>query len=214
MSLCATTPYPIIFVDVEPFARDTDYPTNTAFVGCSDKEIGEKAGRYVARIIDRRSPNPPTVLVVAANTQLNRQRQFVRVLANTHPQATVIVDEDGLFARDRARDIVRRRLAELSRQNRPVDVIFCTSDEMALGALDALHAPDAGDASSRVRVVGVDGTREARALINSGGSPLCATVVQDPARVAERAVDLMERKLRGDDVPHRNHLPVDLYALD
>ncbi len=214
VTLCAKAPYPIIFVDVQPFAHDADYPTNTAFVGCSDELIGEKAGRYTARIIERSPAAHPTVLVIATNTHRGRQRRFVDVLTGTCPQATVIVDEDGLFARDRARDIVRRRLAELARQNRPVDVIFCTSDEMALGALDALYAPDAGDQARGVRVIGVDGTREALALINSGGSPLCATIVQDPARVAERAVDLMERKLRGDDTPKRNHLPVELYALD
>ncbi|EIV91474.1 LacI family DNA-binding transcriptional regulator [Frankia sp. QA3] len=53
VSLCAALRYPIIFVDVEPFARDADYPGNTAFVGCSDQEIGERAARYLASVLGR-----------------------------------------------------------------------------------------------------------------------------------------------------------------
>jgi ABC-type sugar transport system substrate-binding protein len=46
------------------------------------------------------------------------------------------------------------------------DYIFCTNDEMALGAVDALRIADIGNDGSVV-VVGVDGTPEAKALIDS-----------------------------------------------
>ncbi|WP_261570821.1 sugar ABC transporter substrate-binding protein [Frankia gtarii] len=212
-SLCAALRYPIIFVDVEPFARDADYPRNTAFVGCSDQEIGERAACYLAGVLDQ-SDASPHVLVVAADRHHDRQRRFVRALTAECPGATVLVDEDGLFDRARAAAIVRHRLAESAVRQRRFDAIFCTSDEMALGALDALRVAAVAGTDGPALVVGVDGTAEARALIGGGGSPLCATVVQDTARVAERAVDLMERKIRGDSVRVRHCLDVRLITSD
>jgi len=65
-----------------------------------------------------------------------------------------------------------------------------------------------------VPVIGVDGTSEVVALVDSGASPLCATVVQDHVRLAEHAVELMERMTRSEPVPVRTFLPVDLYSSD
>lgn len=212
-SLCATLRYPIIFVDVEPFTRDADYPANTAFVGCSDQDIGERAARYVARALGRGDAGVD-VLVVGADMRHDRQRRFVRVLTEARPGVSVTVDEDGPFARDRAYDIVRHRLAESTALRRRYDAIFCTNDEMAFGALDALRVAAAAGTVGPTLVVGVDGTMEARALINAGDSPLRATIVQDTARVAERAVDLMECKIRGDAVRVRHSLDVALFTRD
>jgi ribose transport system substrate-binding protein len=78
---------------------------------------------------------------------------------------------------------------------------------LALGAIDALLA----DGTTTVTVVGVDGTPEARALIDTGQSPLRATVVQDSYRVSEIAVDLLEKMLRGEQVPVRTLLAGELY---
>lgn len=111
----------------------------------------------------------------------------LRALCRTVPYPIVFVDNTGEFARRRARDIVQRRLAEFADSSRP--------------------GPD----GHITTIVGVDGTREARALIDAG-SLLRATVVQDPTRLAESAVDLMECLIRGEDVPRHNLLPIHLYS--
>ncbi len=72
------------------------------------------------------------------------------------------------------------------KQNGHIDVIFCTNDEMALGAADALLFGDT--ATPETIIVGVDGTPQARALIGPGIEPLRATVVQNAYKVAETAL--------------------------
>jgi hypothetical protein len=46
-------------------------------------------------------------------------------------------------------------------------------------------------------VIGIDGTAEARALIDSGQSPLRATVVQDMHRMANHVVDVLLKLRQG-----------------
>jgi ABC-type sugar transport system substrate-binding protein len=60
----------------------------------------------------------------------------------------------------------------------------------------------------------VDGTPDARALIEARPSPLRATVVQDSYKVAEAAVALMERMLRNEHVPLRTRVPTEILARD
>jgi ribose transport system substrate-binding protein len=91
--------------------------------------------------------------------------------------------------------------------------IFCTNDEMALGAVDALRIAGVGNDGSVV-VVGVDGTPEAKALIDSQTTPLCATVVQDSCQMAEIAVDRLVRMNRGDAVKVRTYLKPYVYKAD
>jgi ribose transport system substrate-binding protein len=60
-------------------------------------------------------------------------------------------------------------------------------------------------------VVGIDGVLEARTLIDTGDSPLRATVVQDTHRLAVGAVDLLVKMHRGQAVPQRTILTAELY---
>ncbi|HEV7647095.1 MAG TPA: substrate-binding domain-containing protein [Actinophytocola sp.] len=106
--------------------------------------------------------------------------------------------------------MVGRQLRDLGNAGRKLAVVFCTNDEMALGAVDALLA-DGSELANSVAVVGVDGTPEARALIDTGRSPLRATIVQDPYRISEIAVDLFERMVKGERVRVRTRLPVEVY---
>ena len=87
------------------------------------------------------------------------------------------------------------------------DAVFCTNDEMALGAVDALRATD----SPGTVVIGVDGIAEARTLIDSGTSPLRATVVQDCDRLAESAVNALERMHHRRGTPARDILTAEVY---
>ncbi|ADP80453.1 sugar ABC transporter substrate-binding protein [Pseudofrankia inefficax] len=210
---CRNASVPVVFADVDPFRNESDYPPNAAFVGYRPEQIGERAADFVADQLRREGRANPVVLVIAGRGQTGRQRRFVEVMRDRCPQAEIVLDEEGGFVRRRARDIARRKLTSLGQQGRSVDMIFCTSDEMALGAVDAVQMFASGGGAA-AQVIGVDGTSEVVALVDSGVSPLCATVVQDHARLAEHAVDLMERMMRAEPVPVRTFLPVDLYSRD
>jgi ABC-type sugar transport system substrate-binding protein len=102
--------------------------------------------------------------------------------------------------------------AELDAADRRLHAVFCTNDEMALGATDALLF--AGIPWTDTVVAGVDGTPDARALIEAAPSPLRATVVQDSYKVAEAATALMERMLRNEPVPKRTSVPTEILTSD
>jgi len=210
---CRSASVPVVFADVEPFRNEIDYPPNAAFVGYHAEHIGERAADYVADHLRRGGRTNPAVLVIAGRGQTGRQRRFAEVIRERCPQAEIVLDEEGGFVRRRARDIARRALTSFDQQGKSIEVIFCTSDEMALGAVDAVQMFSSGGRRA-AQVIGVDGTSEVVALIDSDVSPLCATVVQDHVRLAEHAVDLIERMTRAEPVPVRTFLPVDLYSRD
>jgi ABC-type sugar transport system substrate-binding protein len=199
---------PVVMMDVEPFGDERDYPPNTAFVGYDAGGLGECAAGWVVSQLAVAGECEPIILVVGSRGQRKRQQRFVEVIKNKAPTARVIVHDDGEFARMRARRVVGRCLRELRGEGRVPTVIFCTNDEMALGAVDALLF----EGSATPIVVGVDGTPEATALIDTGQSPLRATVVQDAYLVSETAVDLLERLLKGEHVAIRTLLQGKLYT--
>jgi ABC-type sugar transport system substrate-binding protein len=93
-------------------------------------------------------------------------------------------------------------LRRLSASGKKLDAVFCTNDEMALGVTDALRFADEPWVED-IAVAGVDGTPQARALMDAGPGPLRATVVQDSFKVAETAVGLLEKLIRKEPVPGR-----------
>lgn len=205
---CAEFSKPVVMMDIEPFADERNYPANTSFVGYDAALIGECAADWVVDELTTMGETAPVVMVIGAGGQQGRQQRFVEVIKTKVPRSRVILDNDGSFARMRARRIVGRRLRELRAEGCVPTIIFCTNDEMALGAVDALLT----EGVTTTTVVGVDGTPEAKALIDNGQSPLRATVVQDAYRVSEIAVDLLERMLRGDRVLVRTLLAGEVYT--
>lgn len=212
VSFCASVSYPLVFVDVEPFDELADYPSNSAFVGCSADAIGQRAAIFIAEEARKSSIDSPGVLVVGSQTQKRRQSAFVEELKLRLARAEVVVDDDGDFVRTRAREVVRRNLRVAAMSGIDIRFIFCTSDELALGAVDAIHAARVGDGYA-ISVVGVDGTPEVRALIDSGGTPLQATVTQDSYRIAEVAVELLSKKARH-EAASRTYFKPGLYTRE
>jgi ribose transport system substrate-binding protein len=120
----------------------------------------------------------------------------------------ITTDDRCAFVRSRAYDAVRAHVRQLD-PRQCLDAIFCTNDEMALGAVDALSA--AAPATQATLVVGVDGVLEAIALIDTADSPLRATVVQDTHRLAVSVVDLLVKMHNGHTVPKRTILSAEIY---
>jgi inositol transport system substrate-binding protein len=77
-------------------------------------------------------------------------------------------------------------------------VIICLNDDMAMGALEAIHA--AGVPSGRIKVLGFDATPEALSRIQQG--EMSATVEQRPAQQVQTAVQQAVAAIRTGAQPH------------
>ncbi|MFJ7217593.1 sugar ABC transporter substrate-binding protein [Amycolatopsis sp. NPDC098790] len=205
-AFCRDFRLPVVFSDLEPFPRESDYPARTAFFGYDTGELGELAGNWLVKRL--RGKTGPRVLIVASREHDSRQQRCEKVLRAALPDVGITVEDHCDFVRSRAYNAVRAHLRQLP-EGRRLDAIFCTNDEMALGAVDALlSAPSA--ATRETVVIGIDGVLEARTVIDAGG-PLRATVVQDTHRLAVGAVDLLVKMHRGHAVPRRTILDAELY---
>jgi ABC-type sugar transport system substrate-binding protein len=204
---------PVVFVDAEPFESEDAYPPGTAFVGCDDAEIGSAAARWAAGYLRRHHVTRPAVLVINGVRYQQRELMFRQLLGSEMP-GTQFITCCGQFDRVKAREAARTELRRLEAAGKKLHAVFCTNDEMALGVTDALlHASHLPWARETV-VAGVDGTPDARAQIEAGPSPLRATVAQEPSKVAEAAVGLMEKMIRKEQVPIRTSVPVEILARD
>jgi ribose transport system substrate-binding protein len=205
-AFCRKVRLPVVFTDIEPFAEESAYPENAAFVGYDTGALGELAGRWLVRRL--RGNAHPRVLVIASREHRARQQRCAEALRLGLPDVSITVDDSAGFVRSRAVRAVRAYLRDLDPGQR-LDAIFCTNDEMALGAVDALAAGSPATASTVV--VGIDGVREAKVLIDTVDSPLRATVEQDDHKMAACVVDVLEKMRRGEQVASRHFLEAEVY---
>jgi ribose transport system substrate-binding protein len=206
VTFCRKSHLPVVFTDLEPFDNEHEYPQNTAFVGYDTGKLGELAGKWLAKRL--RDKARPHVLIIASSEHSTRQQRCKQILQSALPDMLIRTDESCAFSRARARDAVRAYIQQLGR-GQELHAIFCTNDDMALGAVDALSTPS--PATRATIVVGVDGILEAKELIDSGDSPLRATVVQDTKRLASNIVEILEKMHRGRGVPKRTILQPEVY---
>lgn len=172
-------------------------------------QVATLAGKWLGKHLQ--GLDRPRVLIVASREHCARQQRCEHVLRSGLPDVLITVNDQCAFRRSRAYAAVRAYLQSLG-SGRRLDAIFCTNDEMALGAVDAL-SPSTSATRATV-VVGIDGVLEARTLIDSAASPLRATVVQDARRLAGNIVDVLDKMHRGRHVPRRTILPAEIYDLN
>jgi ribose transport system substrate-binding protein len=209
---CGEAGLPVVFVDASPFDDGNPYPPGTAYAGCDDGQIGAAAARWVARYLHGKRIRRPGVLIINGGHYPRREQMFREQLEAEVPDVQQISACAG-FDRPQATQVVAAQLRQLEAAGRRIHAVFCTNDEMALGASDALlfaGIPWTAD----VIVTGVDGTPDARASITAGPGPLRATVVQDSYKVAEAAAGLLERMLRKEPVPEQTSVPVEVFTRD
>jgi ribose transport system substrate-binding protein len=205
ITFCRKSRLPVVFTDIEPFDRADEYPENSAYVGYDTGELGELAGQWLVRQL--RHTDHPHILIIASCEHNARQQRCEKVLRAARPDVSITTNDQCAFIRSRAYGAVRSHIRDLDPGQR-LDAIFCTNDEMALGAVDALSPT-----TQATVVIGVDGIVEARTLIDSGQSPLRATVVQDADRLTGNVVDLLLKMRRGDKVKKRTILPGEIYEV-
>ena len=166
------------------------------FIGSDDCALATEITRYIAR---RLAPGSRVVILEghpASGTTHERARGIRAGLAE-FPQVVVAASVRG----DYQRDIACRALGQLISEGLQFDAVIAANDTMALGAIDAL-----GSAKPTPPVVGVNAIPEAIAAIKAGR--LLATVDFDAMKMACIATEAAIRHLRGEAIPPRILLPV------
>jgi ribose transport system substrate-binding protein len=180
------------FVNPIPVGRCVTY------VGSDDASLGHAiAGHLFAHLHGR-----GRVLLgsgpVASVTSIARVNAFQEAAAK-HPGIAIAGSCVGDYVREVARDAVARWLAA----NEAPDACLAANDVMALGALDALRA-----ARRKAAVAGVNAIPEAIAAIKGG--EMLATADFNAMRMAYLATECAVRHLRGEPVPEKIELPVEI----
>jgi ribose transport system substrate-binding protein len=175
-----------------------------AHIASDNRQGGRLLGAFLAERLGGRGAvailDQPTITSVQ-----ERVAGFREALA-AYPGITIVAApavERGL------RDVAKQKTDNLLTSGRPLDAIFGSNDDCALGALAAVQA--AG--RQGILIVGYDATPEARTAI-AGGTPLLADAVQHPAEIGRRTVETVAAHLRGETVPPVIAVPVSLVTRD
>jgi diguanylate cyclase (GGDEF)-like protein len=170
---------PVFFFNVP---RKIEGAKVVSYIGYRPKEAGREVGRFLARTLRGRG----SILVLKGLTgtsSLDRVAGF-RAEIGRYPKMRVVATRQADWERDKARRVVERVLEKQS-----LDAIYAVSDEMALGASDAVAA---AGLRGEVFVVGLDGTRAALEAIRDGD--LTATLNTNPREMGRI---LMRTVVRG-----------------
>jgi ribose transport system substrate-binding protein len=175
-----------------------------AHIASDNRQGGRLLGEFLAQQLGGRGAvvvlDQPTVTSVQ-----DRVAGFREAIA-AHPGITIVAApavERGL------RDVAKQKTDNLLTAGRPLDAIFGSNDDCALGALASVQA--AG--RDGIAIVGYDATPEARTAIASG-TALLADAVQHPEQIGRRTVEVVAAYLRGETVPPVITVPVSLVTRD
>jgi ABC-type sugar transport system substrate-binding protein len=193
---------PVVFIDNVSFESDTKYLPHVGYVGTSAKEGGKLAAQAVVECSEEIKIQ--RILVIAGTTQLARQNTFKQIVIENMPDCEIVIDEDGNFDRETSRLVTLLRIKDSLRRKAPFQLIFCTTDSMTLGCLDALNQISDWQGYEKPRVIGHDGIVATKKLVNTEDSPLIRIVVQEPMEVAGEAVQELVKLLEG----KRNREPI------
>lgn len=168
------------------------------YVGSDDHALGLAAARHLYGHLKGRA----RVLLVAGPaesvTSIARVRAFEEAARET-PGIEIAGTCTGHYHRERARQAVAHWL----REHDPIEAVLAANDAMALGALEALRA-----AGRSAAVVGVNAVPEAVAAIRRG--EMLASADFNAMGMAALATECAVRHLRGERVPERIELPVEI----
>jgi ribose transport system substrate-binding protein len=180
------------------FVNPIEAAPSVAYVSSDDRALAVGIARYLFNHLEGRG----RVLIVTgphdSHTSNDRLQGFREAVAE-FPGISVA----GVIAGDYARETARQRTAQWLSEHAELDGCLVANDIMAMGVLDALDAAGRGAA-----VVGVNAIPQAVEAIAAGR--MLATSDFNAMQIAYLAAECAVRHLRGQPVPERVELPVQI----
>ena len=149
-------------------------------------------GRIMAKWVIDSFPNGARVLLITgqlgSSPSIDRTRGIKEALAAAGAKYQILAEQSGTWKREQGLTVTQNVLTSLGGQS--LQAVVAESDEMALGALEALRSSGV----SGVKVIGFDATPEALKLVRSGA--MAATVEQSPMNQARTALQQLVAQIR------------------
>ncbi len=190
---------PLVLVD-----RTIDNDDYTAFVGGDNINAGEVVGQW---IVDNYGTEKEVIVVemqgtLGASATNDRHKGF-RSIVDKYPNIKIVSDQSA----DYKRDVGLTLMENILQANDHIDVLYCQSDNMALGAMEAIEA---AGRTGEMAVFGTDGQKEMADAIKAGKA---TGTVYYPTGAAD-SVDLIAKVLFGEKYEKVNMLATPLILKD
>jgi inositol transport system substrate-binding protein len=170
-----------------------DVPGLLGHVGADNFKGGQAQGELIKTLF----PDGATIVnlqgLPGAGPAIQRNKGVHDVLDKEPEKYKFVVDQTASFDRNKALSITE---AALTSQATPPDVIVAASDDMALGAMEAVKSHGL---AGKVVIIGFDGNLEALTQIRDGG--MTATIEQFPGKQSAQALDMVVAFLRDGTKP-------------
>ena len=185
---------------------DTDNVDDaTASVGSNHIESGVIEMEYMADLMGGKG----NICIIQGpyghSAQLARQEGILQVLEG-YPDIQVLYENTANWDRTQAMNLTENWLQKDADN---IDAIVCHSDDMGMGALQAIQGAGLQD---EIKVIGVDGIIDALNSVKAG--EMSATVFQDVFGIGENAVDVALKILRGEPYEKTTYVPFKLVLQD
>lgn len=182
----ATAKIPVLLIDT-----DAKWDKKTSFIGTGNTAGGELGGKFIA---DKLKSGDKVVIIRGAlgdGTHDERVKGAETKMKDAGLKIAAIQPADS--DRNKAMNVMENMI-----QSQPdVKAVFCSNDEMALGAARALVQANKKD----VIVVGFDGSPDALKAIKAG--ELTATVAQSAYNIGKMGVEAAVKIAKGEKVDAR-----------
>jgi inositol transport system substrate-binding protein len=149
-------------------------------------------GRIMAQWVIDAFPNGARILLITgqlgSSPSIDRTRGIKETLGAAGGKYQIVAEQSATWKREQGLTVTQNVLTSLGGQS--LQAVVAESDEMALGALEALRSSGV----SGVKVIGFDATPEALKLVRSGD--MAATVEQSPKAQAQTALEQLVARIR------------------
>jgi len=173
---------------------DSDIPgwkPKTAYVGTENEVGGEKAGRYITKLLGNRGKLAIISGIPGSEVGIQRVDGVKQGLEAGGGGVEIVKEVTGQFDRNQAIGAME----DILQTDPDLDAVFAANDQMALGAIQAIEAHDK---TEQIKLIGFDGALEATQHILAGD--MQATIAQDPYGMAKAGVEQALAKLDGKEV--------------
>lgn len=188
---------PVLLIDT-----DADWDDKATFIGTGNYDAGAMAGKY---FMEKMPEGGDVVIIRGAMGDLTHDERvngFVDAVkgSNINVVRTQAADSE----RGKGMDVMQNMLMALPN----IKGVYCSNDEMALGALRAVEMAGA----EGIIIMGFDGSPDALKSVRDGG--LTGTVKQDSYGIGYYGIEYAVKLLNGEQIDKRIPVPTLIVDID